>query len=72
MINFISLTFALYAVTLPSHSFYDFNELYEDNHDVVTTSAGTVFGRINITLANNNRAWGDECLSSSANDKVKC
>lgn len=72
LINFISLTFALYAVTLPSHSFYDFNELYEDNHDVVTTSAGTVFGRINITLANNNRAWGDECLSSSANDKVKC
>lgn len=72
LLLFIFTVQQAFSVSLPSHSFYDVNMLYDDNEDVITTSAGTVFGRINISLSNNSRLWGDECLASNNGDKVAC
>jgi hypothetical protein len=72
LLIFIFIVQQAFSVSLPSHSFYDVNLLYDENEDVITTSAGTVFGRINISLSNNSRIWGDECLALNNGDKVAC
>lgn len=68
----VSVASVALAVTLPSHSFYGANRLYDMNEDVVETEAGTTFSRINLRLSTENSAWGDKCWNEASGDVYKC
>ena len=67
-----SSTSVSYGVTLPSHSFFGANELYEEGHDYVEYSVGTQILNINILISEINSAWGDACLANSLGEEGKC
>lgn len=60
----VSFTTKILAITLPSHSFFGANELYEENLDFIEYSFGTKIKSINILISTVNDDWGEACVSS--------
>lgn len=67
-----SSTSVSYGVTLPSHSFFDTNELYEEGHDYVEYSVGTQIRNLNIVISDVIDSWGNTCWETSFENKSKC
>lgn len=61
-----------YGVTLPSHPFFDTNELYEEGHDYVEYSVGTQIRNLNIVISDVIDSWGNTCWEDSFHDRSKC
>lgn len=68
----VGIASVIFAVTLPTHSFYGANELYSVNQDEILTDAGTRFLGINSRLLTENSSWGNECMGESNGDVYKC
>ena len=61
---FLALSTTTFAITLPSHSFFGANQLYEENEDFIEYSTGTKIRSINMLISSVNDDWGEACVVS--------